>query len=313
MKKLLITYTNILPSIIELTTKRRRFHPLRNLRRIFRRRTINTAASVDDHTANSSIVGIGSCNTLPPKPSSSSSEKNLRSATLSSINTLATASSPSSPLTHAQLHESYSRSLPKSASYSATAASAAATTEASIVGKKESKRYAFLGVGKSNQKKKEKERKEREQREQQEQQEAAAAANSVTESLIDNLLTSSASKDKEADMYTASSTTVNNIIYHNPLVHHQPQGLLLNGKHQGIQRQSLGVAVLPSAMTREFLSERLKLRSMGDSSQDLDSSCQDSGGSGGSGSNTDRHAAGGNNSEMSDSQRSLSEGRLIDR
>ncbi|XP_037952190.1 putative uncharacterized protein DDB_G0277255 isoform X2 [Teleopsis dalmanni] len=77
------------------------------------------------------------------------------------------------------------------------------------------------------------------------------------------------------------------------------------------QRQSIGVAVLPTAMNRSFFSERQKLRSVGDSSQDLDSSGN------GSGSNIDSNNAGrtnDNNSggEMSDSQRSLSEGRLVD-
>ncbi|KAH8252967.1 hypothetical protein KR032_002826 [Drosophila birchii] len=84
--------------------KRRRFHPLRNLRRIFRRRTINTSA---DSPSPGIGIGPGSCNTLPP-PASSSSEKNLRAS-----------GAPGSPLNSQQLPEqSYqTQSLPKSKSY----------------------------------------------------------------------------------------------------------------------------------------------------------------------------------------------------
>ncbi|KAH8237298.1 hypothetical protein KR038_009372 [Drosophila bunnanda] len=84
--------------------KRRRFHPLRNLRRIFRRRTINTSA---DSPSPGIGIGPGSCNTLPP-PASSSSEKNLRAS-----------GPPGSPLNLQQLPEqSYqTQSLPKSKSY----------------------------------------------------------------------------------------------------------------------------------------------------------------------------------------------------
>ncbi|XP_020815615.1 mucin-17 [Drosophila serrata] len=84
--------------------KRRRFHPLRNLRRIFRRRTINTSA---DSPSPGIGIGPGSCNTLPP-PASSSSEKNLRAS-----------AAPGSPLNLQQLPEqSYqTQSLPKSKSY----------------------------------------------------------------------------------------------------------------------------------------------------------------------------------------------------
>ncbi|KAH8289006.1 hypothetical protein KR054_011405 [Drosophila jambulina] len=84
--------------------KRRRFHPLRNLRRIFRRRTINSSA---DSPSPGIGIGPGSCNTLPP-PASSSSEKNLRAA-----------GTPGSPLNPQQLPEqSYqTQSLPKSKSY----------------------------------------------------------------------------------------------------------------------------------------------------------------------------------------------------
>ncbi|XP_037814943.1 putative uncharacterized protein DDB_G0277255 isoform X2 [Lucilia sericata] len=84
------------------------------------------------------------------------------------------------------------------------------------------------------------------------------------------------------------------------------------------QRQSMGVAVFPGAINRSFFTERQKLRSVGDSSQDLDSgSGNDSGTGGGHNSssaaervkNSGGSASGG---EMSDSQRSLSEGRLVD-
>ncbi|BFG03329.1 serine-rich adhesin for platelets [Drosophila madeirensis] len=97
--------------------KRRRFHPLRNLRRIFRRRTINSSA--DSPTASQSPTtpgpGPGSCNTLPP-PVSSSSGKNLRSVTAPASSAIA--SSPTSPQNHQSLGESYqTQSLPKSKSY----------------------------------------------------------------------------------------------------------------------------------------------------------------------------------------------------
>ncbi|XP_017027885.1 uncharacterized protein [Drosophila kikkawai] len=84
--------------------KRRRFHPLRNLRRIFRRRTINSSP---DSPSPGIGIGPGSCNTLPP-PASSSSEKNLRAS-----------GTPGSPLNSQQLPEqSYqTQSLPKSKSY----------------------------------------------------------------------------------------------------------------------------------------------------------------------------------------------------
>lgn len=79
----------------------------------------------------------------------------------------------------------------------------------------------------------------------------------------------------------------------------------------------MGVAVFPGAINRSFFTERQKLRSVGDSSQDLDSgSGNDSGTGGGHNSSAaERVKNGGSASggEMSDSQRSLSEGRLVDR
>lgn len=74
------------------------------------------------------------------------------------------------------------------------------------------------------------------------------------------------------------------------------------------------MAVFPGAMQRNFFAERQKLRSVGDSSQDLDSGSGNDSGTGGGGHTSlaakNSSASGG---EMSDSQRSLSEGRLIDR
>ncbi|XP_061394660.1 uncharacterized protein LOC133330175 [Musca vetustissima] len=81
-------------------------------------------------------------------------------------------------------------------------------------------------------------------------------------------------------------------------------------------RQSIGVAVFPGAMQRNFFAERQKLRSVGDSSQDLDSGSGNDSGTGGGGGGGHTSLAAKNSSasggEMSDSQRSLSEGRLID-
>ncbi|XP_062127792.1 uncharacterized protein LOC133840145 [Drosophila sulfurigaster albostrigata] len=216
--------------------KRRRFHPLRNLRRIFRRRTINSADSAvvgatGDSSGVGSVVGPGSCNTLPP-PASSSSEKNLRSvAAGDSLG--ASASSPASPLTHQQLHESYqTQSLPKSKSYG-------------------SHRDELLSVllGKKR-----------------------------------------ASKQQSQQLQS------------------QPGQVQSHSEamYQTQQRQQMGVAVFPDSlgMSRSsyFMDKRhhqRQLRSVGDSSQELNSG-EDSG------------AAGGAVADMSDSQRSLSEGRLLD-
>ncbi|KAH8299742.1 hypothetical protein KR044_005319 [Drosophila immigrans] len=212
--------------------KRRRFHPLRNLRRIFRRRTINSAdssaAATPDSSVVGSVVGPGSCNTLPP-PASSSSEKNLRSVA-GGDSIAASASSPASPLTHQQLHESYqTQSLPKSKSYG-------------------SHRDELLSVllGKKR-----------------------------------------ASKQQQAQLQSGQVQSHSEAMY------------------QAQQRQQVGVAVFPDSlgMSRStyFMEKRhhqRQLRSVGDSSQDLNT--EDSG------------AVGGAVADMSDSQRSLSEGRLLD-
>ncbi|KAH8393354.1 hypothetical protein KR215_006579 [Drosophila sulfurigaster] len=216
--------------------KRRRFHPLRNLRRIFRRRTINSADSAvvgatGDSSGVGSVVGPGSCNTLPP-PASSSSEKNLRSvAAGDSLG--ASASSPASPLTHQQLHESYqTQSLPKSKSYG---------------------------------------------------------------SHRDELLSVLLGKKRASKQ-------------HSQQLQSQPGQVQSHSEamYQTQQRQQMGVAVFPDSlgMSRSsyFMDKRhhqRQLRSVGDSSQELNSG-EDSG------------AAGGAVADMSDSQRSLSEGRLLD-
>ncbi|XP_053962495.1 probable serine/threonine-protein kinase DDB_G0282963 isoform X2 [Anastrepha ludens] len=267
--------------------KRRRFHPLRNLRRIFRRRTIT---SVTDTPAN-----VNTSNTLPP-PTSSTSEKNLRSATLSSISSVVSASSPSSPLTHQQLQDAYSsQSLPKSKSYSISGGgnggSGSAASSGSVV--KSPHRDALLATVLGGKHK-------HQQTKQQLQQQLEEVVN-------------------DSEMYTTTSS-----MYH----HHQHQqvgssgGVLFQPPHS--VRQSLGVAVLPSAMNRSFYAERQKLRSVGDSSQELDSSGNDSGSAtgttsvnnttsgSGSGSASAGRAHGCVSSEMTDSQRSLSEGRLVD-
>ncbi|XP_064542357.1 platelet binding protein GspB isoform X2 [Drosophila montana] len=214
--------------------KRRRFHPLRNLRRIFRRRTINSAESAV--AATGQAPGAGSCNTLPP-PASSSSEKNLRSVALSGSGSTGhsetvSASSPASPLTHQQLHESYqTQSLPKSKSYGAHR---------------------------------------------------------------DELLSVLLGKKRASKQTPPCSQQ--------PEVQTQPHSHS-DAMYQ-TQRQQMGVAVFPDAMSMSrssyFAEKRLhqrQLRSVGDSSQDLNA--EDSGAVGAA-------------ADMSDSQRSLSEGRLLD-
>nr|XP_014102174.1 serine-rich adhesin for platelets isoform X2 [Bactrocera oleae]XP_036230689.1 serine-rich adhesin for platelets isoform X2 [Bactrocera oleae]XP_036230690.1 serine-rich adhesin for platelets isoform X2 [Bactrocera oleae]XP_036230691.1 serine-rich adhesin for platelets isoform X2 [Bactrocera oleae] len=269
--------------------KRRRFHPLRNLRRIFRRRTITNVPDTPP--------SVNTTNTLPP-PTSSTSEKNLRSATLSSISSAVSASSPSSPLTHQQLQDAYSsQSLPKSKSYSISGCGGAVGVGVVAAGhsggnKSTPHRDVLLaqvlgGGGKHKQQQ----------------------HNNNKQQLQEQL-------EEDNDMYTTHAThSTTSALYH----HHQHQqvgssgGVLFQPPHS--VRQSLGVAVLPSAINRSFYAERQKLRSIGDSSQELDSSGNDSG----SANNTASGSANGGgrsngcaNSEMTDSQRSLSEGRLVD-
>ncbi|XP_032591241.1 serine-rich adhesin for platelets isoform X2 [Drosophila grimshawi] len=215
--------------------KRRRFHPLRNLRRIFRRRTINSADSAAAATGGE-VQGVGSCNTLPP-PTSSASEKNLRSVaiaggTSSAAAEAVSASSPASPLTHQQLHESYqTQSLPKSKSY---------------------------GTHR------------------------------------DELLSVLLGKKRASKQTHCLEQPVT-------LLHAQPQSQT-EAMYQ-TQRQHVGVAVFPDTigMSRNsyFVEKRhhqRQMRSVGDSSQELDAE--------------DSVAVGA--TDMSDSQRSLSEARLLD-
>ncbi|EDW90070.2 uncharacterized protein Dyak_GE13068, isoform E [Drosophila yakuba] len=208
--------------------KRRRFHPLRNLRRIFRRRTINSSA---DSPASCQSPGPGTCNTLPP-PASSSSEKNLRSGI---------ASPPGSPLNPQQLKENYqTQSLPKSKSYG-------------------SHRDELLSVllGKKR---------------------ASKQDHSQVAVLPDS---PSQSQSPQEAMYQA-------------------------------QRQHGGVAVFPDSLllnrSSYFAEQRIQqrhLRSVGDSSQELESSL-------GLGSGSGPGPGAGGAADISDSQRSLSEGRLLD-
>ncbi|XP_054090156.1 formin-J isoform X1 [Zeugodacus cucurbitae] len=256
--------------------KRRRFHPLRNLRRIFRRRTITNVPDTPS--------SVSTTNTLPP-PTSSTSEKNLRSATLSSISSAVSASSPSSPLTHQQLQDAYSsQSLPKSKSYSITAGGGNKATQ-----HRDALLAAVLGGSKQH-----KQQQHSKQQLQQQLEEVTSPGD---------------------DMYTTHTTTSSMYHHHHHQQHQQvgsSGGVLFQPPHS--VRQSLGVAVLPSAINRSFYAERQKLRSIGDSSQELDSSGNDSG----SANNTANDSANGGrtngcaSSEMSDSQRSLSEGRLVD-
>ncbi|SPP75754.1 serine-rich adhesin for platelets isoform X2 [Drosophila guanche] len=222
--------------------KRRRFHPLRNLRRIFRRRTINSSA--DSPTACQSPTppgpGPGSCNTLPP-PVSSSSEKNLRSVTAPASSAIA--SSSTSPQNHQSLGESYqTQSLPKSKSYG-------------------SHRDELLSVllGKKRANKQAQHSSDHQQQQQQQQQQFPADA-----------------------MYQT---------------HRQQMGV--------------GVAVFPetrslsrSSYFSEQRHQQRHLQSVGDSSQELGVERE-----GNSNASTD---SGGVTADISDSQRSLSEGRLLD-
>uniref|UniRef100_A0A6P4F9Y5 Formin-J isoform X1 n=1 Tax=Drosophila rhopaloa TaxID=1041015 RepID=A0A6P4F9Y5_DRORH len=214
--------------------KRRRFHPLRNLRRIFRRRTINSSA---DSPAACPSPGPGSCNTLPP-PASSSSEKNLRSGVVL----------PSgSPLNPQQLGESYqTQSLPKSKSYGSHRDELLSV----LLGKKRASKQDHSQVAGHSQ-------------------------------LQTQSQSQSHSQAQQEAMFQA-------------------------------QRQHGGVAVFPDALglsrSSYFAEQRIQqrhLRSVGDSSQELESG---SGSGSGSGSASGPSGA----ADISDSQRSLSEGRLLD-
>ncbi|XP_016929304.3 serine-rich adhesin for platelets isoform X1 [Drosophila suzukii] len=209
--------------------KRRRFHPLRNLRRIFRRRTINSSA---ESPASCQSPGPGSCNTLPP-PASSSSEKNLRSGI---------ASPPGSPLNPQQLKENYqTQSLPKSKSYGSHRDELLSV----LLGKKRASKQDHSQVGGHSQ------------------------SQTQTQS-------QSQSQAQQEAMFQA-------------------------------QRQHGGVAVFPDSLglnrSSYFAEQRIQqrhLRSVGDSSQELESGSGSGSGSGPGG------------PDISDSQRSLSEGRLLD-
>ncbi|XP_017106856.2 serine-rich adhesin for platelets [Drosophila bipectinata] len=221
--------------------KRRRFHPLRNLRRIFRRRTINSSA---DSPANSICqspgqgTGPGSCNTLPP-PTSSSSEKNLRNVL---------ASPPGSPRNKSQqLPEgSYqTQSLPKSKSYGSHRDELLSV----LLGKKRATKQAQQH-----------------------------------------------SLDSQVQQHSQPSQSQS-----------QPEAMF-----QAQQRQPRGVAIFPDVIALSRSSyfppgehyQQRHLRSVGDSSQELIHAEREGvTGSGGS--------AGGA-ADISDSQRSLSEGRLLD-
>ncbi|KAH8274623.1 hypothetical protein KR026_008308 [Drosophila bipectinata] len=223
--------------------KRRRFHPLRNLRRIFRRRTINSSA---DSPANSICqspgqgTGPGSCNTLPP-PTSSSSEKNLRNVL---------ASPPGSPRNKSQqLPEgSYqTQSLPKSKSYG-------------------SHRDELLSV-----------------------------------------LLGKKRATKQAQQHSLDSQVQQHSNSQPSQSQSQPEAMF-----QAQQRQPRGVAIFPDVIALSRSSyfppgehyQQRHLRSVGDSSQELIHAEREGvTGSGGS--------AGGA-ADISDSQRSLSEGRLLD-
>lgn len=208
--------------------KRRRFHPLRNLRRIFRRRTINSST---DSPASCQSPGPGSCNTLPP-PASSSSEKNLRSGI---------ASPTGSPLNPQQLKENYqTQSLPKSKSYGSHRDELLSV----LLGKKRASKQDHSQV--------------------------AVQPDSQAQS-----------QSPQEAMYQA-------------------------------QRQHGGVAVFPDSLVLNrssyFAEQRIQqrhLRSVGDSSQELESSL-------GLGSGSGSGSGAGGAADISDSQRSLSEGRLLD-
>ncbi|XP_059226351.1 serine-rich adhesin for platelets isoform X1 [Stomoxys calcitrans] len=274
--------------------KRRRFHPLRNLRRIFRRRTITTTnpTATDATTAPNST-------SLPLAPTSSTSEKNLRSATLSCVasTSVASASSPSSPLTHQQLHDAYlTQSLPKSKS-----------SYLSLLGggggkNKGSHDHCSGGVNPSEttSKSKSKHKNKAQKAQQQQLQQQAKDLELST----------------DENMYgTSQQTSTSYHHQHHAMAQTTSSGSVSATKSSLLtQRQSIGVAVFPGAMQRNFFAERQKLRSVGDSSQDLDSGSGNDSGTGGGGGHIslaakNSSASGG---EMSDSQRSLSEGRLID-
>ncbi|XP_041563189.1 formin-J [Drosophila elegans] len=214
--------------------KRRRFHPLRNLRRIFRRRTINSSA---ESPAACQSPGPGSCNTLPP-PASSSSEKNLRSGI---------ALPPGSPLNPQPLTESYqTQSLPKSKSYGSHRDELLSV----LLGKKRASKQDHSQVAGHSQ-------------------------------LQPQSQSQSQSQSEQEAMFQA-------------------------------QRQHGGVAVFPDALglsrSSYFAEQRIQqrhMRSVGDSSQELESG---SGSGSGSGSASGPSGA----ADISDSQRSLSEGRLLD-
>lgn len=185
--------------------------------------------------------GPGSCNTLPPPATSSSSEKNLRNIPSTAGDTVS-ASSPASPLTHQQLHDSYqTQSLPKSKSYG-------------------SHRDELLSVLLG---------KKRASKQQQQQQQQTTEQQPALSNSPDN-------------MYTTTQR--------------QPMG-------------GMGVAVFPDALNmsrssyfmekRQHQQRHQQLRSVGDSSQEL--STEES-----------LAATGTATADMSDSQRSLSEGRLLD-
>ncbi|KAH8280524.1 hypothetical protein KR018_009067 [Drosophila ironensis] len=216
--------------------KRRRFHPLRNLRRIFRRRTINSSA---DSPANCQSPGPGSCNTLPP-PASSSSEKNLRSV-------LVSPGSPGSPLDSSLSVPEVTyqtQSLPKSKSYGSHRDELLSV----LLGKKRASKQAQQQLGLENQ----------------------------VPPQATNQSQSQAQAQQEA-MFQA-------------------------------QRQQMGVAVFPDALgisrSNYFAADQRQsrhLRSVGDTSQDL--------------LHAEREGVAGSVAgavDINDSQRSLSEGRLLD-
>ncbi|XP_058982218.1 bromodomain-containing protein DDB_G0270170 isoform X2 [Musca domestica] len=287
--------------------KRRRFHPLRNLRRIFRRRTITTTSTATPSPSAGATdtppTSAGLLQTPTAPASTSTSEKNLRSATLSSVASVASASSPSSPLTHQQLHDAFlTQSLPKS----------------------KSSYISLLGVGKhkshdpnlnAESKSKSKHKNKKQQQQQQQQQQSKDFDQSVDPT-----------EEDEENMFGTTTAQTTSSYHHQQQQHHvsmsstSSSSVMGGGNKSSLlnQRQSIGVAVFPGAMQRNFFAERQKLRSVGDSSQDLDSGSGNDSGTGGGGSGGGGHtslaaknssASGG---EMSDSQRSLSEGRLID-
>lgn len=185
-----------------------------------------------------------------PPPASSSSEKNLRSVATGAE--AASASSPASPLTHQQLHESYqTQSLPKSKSYGAHRDELLSV----LLGKKR-------GASKH--------------------------------------MNSSLEQPVHAHNHTNTQTHAHS--------QSQSQSHSHTDAMYQTQRPQMGVAVFPDAMSMSrsaYFTEKQRshhhqrqLRSVGDSSQDLDLA-EDIGAAGGA-------------ADMSDSQRSLSEERLLD-